>query len=194
VPDWFSKLPEDIRKSVAPIIEAILKEAELPEETHQRAVQNLHQIVPEYPKYHWRHLHQEIRSASEDDYRNADYYRAFLEAAKRYINAVRDKSSSSNKSETSMMGEVFGSDKCTLEVAQNYKILDGNDFQKTTISNIEEGQKHLSMGVVSGCRNPVSHEEIQDLRESGLFSEKDCLDALSLLSHLFHRLDNSVKK
>lgn len=28
--------------------------------------------------------------------------------------------------------------------------------------------------------------------DSGLFTEKDCLDALSLLSHLFHRLDESL--
>lgn len=59
---------------------------------------------------------------------------------------------------------------------------------------IEEGQKFLSMGVVCGGRNVVSHEEIADLRDSQLFTEKDCLDLLSLLSHLFKRLDESKKK
>ena len=57
--------------------------------------------------------------------------------------------------------------------------------------DIEEGQKLLSMGIMTGARNPVAHEEIAELRDSGLFSEKDCLDALSLLSHLFRRLDDA---
>lgn len=193
ISDWFSKLPEDIRKKVEPIVQALVKDSELPDETHQEAVRNFHEIIPEYPKYHWRHLHSEIKAASEEDYKKQDYYRAFLEAAKRYINAVREKSGSANTSEASMMGEVFGEEKRVLLVAQNFKKSDGQEFQKNTISNIESGQKFLSIGVVSGCRNPVSHEEIQDLRESGLFSEKDCLDALSLLSHLFNRLDNAQK-
>ena len=193
ISDWFSKLPEDIRNKVEPIVQAIVKDSELPVETHQAAVKAVHEIVPEYPKYHWRHLHSEIKSASEEDYKKQNYYHAFLEAAKRYINAVRSKSGSTNSSESSMMGEVFGDTGSTLKVAQKFKKPNGNDFQTTTISNIEEGQKFLSMGVVRGCRNPVSHEEIQDLRESELFTEKDCLDALSLLSHLFTRLDDAKK-
>jgi hypothetical protein len=47
------------------------------------------------------------------------------------------------------------------------------------------------MGIVTGGRNPVSHEEITDLKTSGLFSEIDCLDALSLLSHLYRRLEDA---
>jgi uncharacterized protein (TIGR02391 family) len=196
IPDWFSKLPEDIRTKIEPVIKTIMKDSELPEETHQEAVKKIHEIVPEYPKYHWRHLHQEIKTASEADYQKRDYYRAFQEAAKRYINAVKTKSGSANTSEASMMGEVFGNgtNVTLLQVAQNFKKPDGGNFQATTINNIEEGQKFLSMGVVSGCRNPVNHEEVTDLRDSGLFTEKDCLDALSLLSHLFSRLDNSQKR
>jgi len=195
IPDWFSKLPEDIRTKIEPVIKIIVKDSELPAEAHQEAVRKIHEIVPEYPKYHWRHLHREIKVASETDYQKGDYYRAFQEAAKRYINAVKAKSGSTNSSESSMMGEVFGNggNGASLRVAQNFKKPAGGDFPATTINNIEEGQKFLSMGVVSGCRNPVSHEEIADLRDSGLFTEKDCLDALSLLSHLFARLDNSEK-
>lgn len=43
-------------------------------------------------------------------------------------------------------------------------------------------------------RNPLAHEEIKELRDSGLFTENDCLDMLSLLSHLFRRLDDAIKK
>lgn len=195
ISNWFDKLPDDIRKKIEPIIKTIVQDSELPEETHKDAVKKIHDIVPEYPKYHWRHLHPKIKEASEKDYQKGDYYRAFQEAAKRYINAVREKSESTNSSEASMMGEVFGNENSTiLQVAQNFKKPNGGDFQKNTINNIERGQKFLSMGVVFGCRNPVNHEEVADLRDSGLFTEKDCLDALSLLSYLFTRLDNSQKK
>lgn len=191
IPDWFNKLPHDIREKIEPLVKMITRDSELPEEMHGDAVKAIHEIVPEYPRYHWRSLHPEIRLASEEDYKKKDYYRAFTEAAKRYINAVRSKSGSSNSSEASMMGEVFGRAGGVLQVAKDFKKPNGSLFPDTTLNNIEEGQKFLSMGVVTGCRNPVSHEEVQDLRESGLFSEKDCLDALSLLSHLFSRFDNS---
>ena len=45
-----------------------------------------------------------------------------------------------------------------------------------------------------GARNHIAHEEISELHDSGLFIEKDCLDILSLLSHLFRRLDDAENK
>lgn len=50
--------------------------------------------------------------------------------------------------------------------------------------------------MVFGHRNPLVHnpEYEEKLVKTGLFTEKDCLDILSLISHLFSRLDNSQKK
>ena len=201
IPRWFNKLPDDIRPEVTSIVEDVVRDSELTEETQSKVVKKLHQIVPEFPKYHWRHLHPQIKEASEADYQREDYYRAFQEAVKRYSDTVRTISGSKNMSESSMMGEVFGKPEkkkekipTALQVTKNFKKPDGKDFPIQTMDSIEEGQKFLSMGVISGCRNAVSHVEINDLRDSGLFTEKDCLDALSLLSHLFSRLDNSQKR
>jgi len=187
ISEWFEKLPNDTREKVDTIV-TTLNDSELPKETHVKAIEKLHQIIPEYPKYHWRHLHGEIKSASENDYQNKDYYRAFQEAVKRYSHLVKEKSGSESTSETSMMGKVFGKGRI-LQVAKKFKKPNGEDFPVQTIEDIEEGQKYLSMGVICGCRNPVNHEEIRALRDSGLFTQKDCLDALSLLSHLLSRLD-----
>jgi hypothetical protein len=52
----------------------------------------------------------------------------------------------------------------------------------------------MSAGMMSGVRNPIAHEEISELRDSRLFTENDCLDMLSLLSHLFRRLDDAEKQ
>jgi uncharacterized protein (TIGR02391 family) len=191
VPSWYGKLPTEIQTAIEPIVKAVMDDSELPTETQTTIVQNLHSLIPEYPYYHWRHLHANVQSASKTDYDKQDYYRAFEETVKRYITEVQKKSSAI-ETDVSLMGKVYGKEATkVLKVAKNYKKTDGKDFNISTIENIEEGQKLLSMGIMTGARNPVAHEEIAELRDSGLFSEKDCLDALSLLSHLFRRLDNA---
>lgn len=186
---WYGKLPQEVQSSIEPIVTAVMYESELPAEAQTSIVQNLHSLIPEYPYYHWRHLHANVQDASYTDYDSKDFYRAFEETIKRYISEVRKKSNSANTTDSGMMGEVFGRGK-VLKVADKYKKTDGTDFMPSTIENIEEGQKFLSMGILSGARNPVAHEEVAQLRDSKLFTEKDCLDALSLLSHLFRRLDD----
>ena len=110
---------------------------------------------------------------------------------KKYANAVKEKSGSQEKTDFSLMGAVFKSGGA-LSAIGTYKKPNGATFNADTIANVQSGQQHLSQGVVAGCRNTLSHEEIDDLKKSDLFSEKDCLDLLSLLSHLFKRLDNSI--
>jgi uncharacterized protein (TIGR02391 family) len=192
IPSWYEKLPPEIKVKIESIVNTIVDQSELSIEAQNNVIVDIHKLIPEYPDYHWRHLHETIQEASKADYERADYYRAFLEAVKRYINTVRTKSSSTQSSDGGMMGDVFGRGKF-FNVTKGYLKPDGNTFTASTIDNIEDGQKHLSMGIISGCRNPVSHEEIEDLKNSGLFSEKDCLDALSLLSHLTRRLDDALK-
>ena len=188
--NWFDTLPDDIKDKVELIVDKV-DDSELTQNEQSRTLSTLHELVPEYPNLHWRHIHSEIQRVSETYYKNRDYYTAFLEALKRYITEVRKKSDSANQSDRSMMGEVFSNRK--LSVTKKYKKTDGTLFSNDTIENIEAGQHYLSEGTVIGGRNPLSHEEHRELSMSGLFSEKDCLDFLSLLSHLFKRLENSEK-
>ncbi len=190
IEDWFDKLPTDVRSKIEPVI-LKLEDSELQDDAQSDVVENLHNLVPEYPYYQWRQLNERIKDASKDGYKAENYYSAFIEAMKRYINDVRSKSGSTNTSDTSMMGEVFGNVDEGLVTSKNFNKIDGSDFNQSTKENIETGQKFLSMGVTTGGRNPLSHEEIKELHNSGLFSEQDCLDALSLLSHLSRRLDSS---
>lgn len=190
ITEWFEKVPKPILDRLEPIVTSIVDNSELPVREQTISIKNLHQLIPEYPYFHWRHLHSTIKEAAEKDYKNKDYYRAFIEAMKRYINLVRAKSGSQQSNDSALMSDVFGVSR-VLSVTKKYKKPDGMEFSISTKENIEDGQKFLSMGLIRGGRNPVSHEEIQDLRESDLFSEKDCLDALSLLSHLMKRLENA---
>jgi len=188
---WYGKLPHDVQVSVEPIVSAVMYDSELSTDKQTNIVTSLHSLIPEYPYYHWRYLHPSVRDASYVDYGRKDFYRAVEETIKRYITEVQRKSKNL-KTDVSLMSESFGFEPAKpLKVAKKYKKKDGSDFTNSTKENIERGQMLFSMGVVSGVRNPVAHEEITQLRDSGLFTEKDCLDSLSLLSHLFRRLDDA---
>jgi len=193
VDEWYSKLPTDIQPKIERIVDSV-EDSELSEDDQKEVVANMHYLIPEYPYYHWRHLHREIQAASEVEYKSEDYYRAFLEAAKRYINNVREKSGLDDfRNDQTMMAEVFGNNRLLLLV-EKYRKRNGDEFSRDTVNNIQNGQHFLSNGVVAGGRNPLSHEEIAEVKESGLFTEKDCLDLLSILSHLFRRLDDAELK
>lgn len=189
VNSWYEKLPENLQNDVETIVNSVVENSELPQDKQEAVVAALHSIVPEYAYYHWRHIHAEVQNASFTDYTHADYYRAVTEAIKRFEKAVQKKSGI-DKDGQSLMSEVFGPSS-KLSVTKPYKRIDGSDFSDSTVRNIEDGQKFMSMGVMAGARNPLAHEEIQDLKGSSLFTEKDCLDILSLLSHLFRRLDDA---
>ena len=91
------------------------------------------------------------------------------------------------------MQKVFPEANPMLSVTEGFKKPDGTDFTPDTLKNIRVAHQLFSEGVICGGRHPVAHEEIVALRDSKLFTEDDCLDALSLLSHLFSRLEYSTK-
>jgi len=187
---WVNTLPDDVKVDTEKIIESLGGEDAL--EKFTPVIEALHNIIPEYPLLHWRHLHTEVQIKSKEYYENEDYYTAFLEAMKKYSSAVKLKSGSSVTPDLSLMGNVFKDSGGILRVIGEYKKRDGGNFSDDTHTNVQSGQQHLSQGIVAGGRNTLSHEEIEELKLSGLFSECDCLDMLSLLSHLFKRLDNST--
>lgn len=192
ISQWYPTLTPDIQKGVEKIVSSVIDNSEFEEDKQSEVIGALHTLIPEYAQYHWRRLHKVVQDASYNDYKNEDFYRAVEETIKRFQVIVQEKSGC-NEDGQKLMLKVFGKDNALLSVSSKYKKSGGYDFAPTTRENVEEGQKFMSAGVMSGVRNPIAHEEISELRESGLFSENDCLDILSLLSHLFRRLDDSVK-
>ena len=189
--NWVKTMPEDVKKSTEQILNILSGEDTF--ERYTPVIKALHDIVPEYPYYHWRHLHQKVQEKSKEYYVNQNYYTAFIESVKKYTDEVKTKSGHNAQNDYNLMAAVFKEQGGILKVIGDYKKRDGKKFSDQTVNNVQSGQQHLSQGIIAGGRNPVSHEEIEELRTSGLFSEKDCLDMLSLLSHLFKRLDKSIK-
>ena len=193
VAQWYPTLTPDIQKGVEKIVNSVVENSELESEKQSEVIDALHTLIPEYAQYHWRRLHQTVKESSYEDYKKEDFYRAVEESLKRYQTKVQTKAGVDEDGQKLMLS-VFGKDKAILSVSSQYKKSDGSEFSQSTKENIEEGQKFMSAGMMSGVRNPIAHEEIRELKRSGLFTENDCLDMLSLLSHLFRRLDDAVNK
>ena len=194
--DWFAKVPDAVRPKLTSVIDKIADKPELDDEDFSGVVRSVYDLIPPYTYFHYRVLHPEVQDAAKKHYEAKDFYVAFQEAMKRYKNSVKDKSGVTATEDIDIVGNAFGKQAHKpLETTAKFKIRpNGKPFSSTTLENIEEGQMTLSRGVVQGGRNVVSHEEHSDLRATGLFTEKDCLDLLSLLSHLFKRLDDSEKR
>ena len=190
--EWFGKVPDKIRPKLEGVIEQISEKPEIDDEDFSRVVKSMYDLIPPYTYYHYRLLNSEIQDASRQNYENKNYYDAFFDAMKRYKNAVKDKSGVKAHEDADIMNQAFGRTGL-LETTSKYKMRpNGKQFDIKTLENIEEGQMTLSRGIVQGGRNVIGHEEKEDLRQTGLFSEKDCLDMLSLLSHLYRRLEDST--
>lgn len=188
---WMESNSEEIRDSLTAIVNQISDASETHSNEAASLIRQVHNLVPEYAAYHWRHLHSEVREISRKYYINGDYYTAVFECAKRYVAKVKSISNSSEEQEIALLQKAFKDQNPILKVALGYLKSDGTAFKETTLRNIESGNRGFAVGMWQGFRNPISHEEVADLNNSGLYTEHDCLDALSLLSHLFRRLDNA---
>lgn len=176
---WMSTVPEKERQVLFSLINKVMDEPEIDEENAKGIVNDLHTLIPEYPEYHWRHLHNQIHDSSEDDYKKKDYLRAAIEATKQYEEIVSGMMGAGSNYGDTLMDRAFGSSgalKVLVDLTQ-------------TIENLQSGQHYLSKGLISGFRNPAAHEKKQDLQPD-IFSDKDCLDILSLISYLITKLEN----
>lgn len=197
---WLNTVPEDVEPIAQVILDTLLI-AELPDGRYEDIISKFYKFVlPPYPRYHWRELHKEVKSASKECFENEDYYSALFQAGHRYTNAVQNKIEDLNRDGFNLMEQAFGriEDKkgSSTGLLELRKRSDKSRHQLSDnlLHNIEEGNKYLSIGFFKAYRNPLGHTEVRGLRDSGLLTELDCLDGLSLLSHLFHRLDRMKKR
>nr|DAL17663.1 MAG TPA_asm: hypothetical protein [Caudoviricetes sp.] len=194
---WTDTMPKYLGDAVLNIVDNIVEDIGTQEDTANSTIRKIKEIIPEYPLYHWRHLHSDIQDAAKGYYQNADYYDSIQEALKRYVSSVRTQAQDNDSAERDLMFKNFGMNKGIIKklaVLAKYKKPNGLSFHSDTVQNIEDSQAQLSAGMIVGFRHPLAHEEKRDLRDSGALTEKDCLDALSLLSYLFRRLDDAKLK
>ncbi|MFA7329807.1 MAG: TIGR02391 family protein [Candidatus Delongbacteria bacterium] len=178
---WMSTMPPDVKESTSQIIESLGGEDALGRYTP--IIKALHTLVPEYPLLHWRHLHEGIRERIKRYYENNQYGDAASQGVQIYCQIIRDLTGLTQDGHD-LVNRVFGGKPfATLPPLQLNGLV--SDSEK----NIQEGQAHLSRGVVTGFRNPILHAPL-DVSVPAVFSELDCLNVLSLVSYLVTRLDH----
>jgi len=151
-------------------------------------LEQVKKVVPPNAEYVWRHLHPEIQDAAESYYLAADYYQAIQEAIKRYVTLSRSLAGITETDAMPIVTKAFG-DNGKIQVFARF--MNSGQFTEASAFNVENGQKHMSMGVVAGFRNLLAHEEIAELHRLGAFTYQDCLDGLSVISHLTRRLTDA---
>ena len=117
--------------------------------------------------------------------------------ALRYVAKLSEKSSITGGSEGQLIKDTFSEQQPVLDVIKKYEsyknINTGAVIFDQTKDTIRRGHLLLAQALFASFKNPLSHQEPQDLKMSEIYTEQDCLDALGLLSHLFRRLDNAER-
>lgn len=172
---WMSTMPDDVKAQTSKIIEAISGEEAVSKYTP--IIQALHELVPEYPHLHWRHLNEDLRDRIRSYYENEQYGEAADQGVKIYCQKIREHSSLTEDG-VDLIGKAFGGNAPALLVA---------DLTSVSGKNLQMGQDQLSRGVILGFRNPINHAPMDSVVPK-IFTEKDCLDILSLTSYLLNRV------
>ncbi|HEV8230035.1 MAG TPA: TIGR02391 family protein [Candidatus Limnocylindria bacterium] len=120
-------------------------------------------------------IHPRLANVARELYRDRHYAQAVAEAAKALVNMVKERSRVDDADGTALMTRVF---------SVNSPVLAFNDLKDQTDRDEQQGMMHLYAGAVLAIRNPRSHDNVLDSRESAG-------EMLGLLSFLARRLDDT---
>ncbi|MGE8121539.1 TIGR02391 family protein [Pseudomonas fulva] len=173
---WMSTMPSKVREQTSIILDTLNNDESITK--YVPIVEALHELIPEYPQLHWRHLHSSLRDRVRKYYENQQYGDAADQGVKIYFEQIR-KASGLKLDGADLVGKAFGTRPPAIKIA---------DIDTDSGENIQKGQDHLSRGLFMGFRNPLNHSPIDTLVPN-TFSEIDCLDILSLTSYLVTRVE-----
>lgn len=170
-------------------IDRLSKKLSDPESIEEDELMDIVEIVyglaPEHADFVlWRNLNNTLKENTviREKFFAGKYLEAAREAVQLYEAEVQRVTGRQDYGQA-LMGEVFGADAA--------KAISVTDKSTESERNIDEGQKFLSMGVMTGFKNPaVSHTSLTEGLINGNFTDRDCLDILSTISYLYTRLEN----
>lgn len=190
--DWADTVQGPEKEPLRDLINIIESDdTDMSDEDRGKAVKSLKEIAPPYADLIWRHLHPSIQAACETYFKAGDYHQALVEACKQYVADLRQAASLPDEAESSLFGKALGAGSGHLNFTSKYQS-GAPAISGESAKNLENGQRELAKAIWAAFRNPLSHEPIETIKSLGVISHADCLDALSLMSHLRRRLDDSV--
>jgi uncharacterized protein (TIGR02391 family) len=188
--EWVNSVKSPERDPLAALVGAIeSEELNIEPEQQIQLLQEVRKLAPDNAEYVWRHLHSEVQTATKNYYDTGHYWTAVDEAIKRYITLTAAKASLPADRALDVVTSAFGK---AGKLKVLHRLYGGHGFTDTTLGDMQDGQKHLSMGIVAAFRNPISHTELETLKATDAMTYQDCLDALGIISHLMRRLDDSA--
>ena len=125
-----------------------------------------------------RRYHQIVIRSARAKFAKGEHTSAVAEACKALEGLVRKKSGIDN-SGVSLMEMAFG--------RHARLAVDLPELSDETRTNVQRGLQFMCMGVMSGVRNPVSHEPEASLR----IGRADALDMLGVISHLCRQVEGT---
>lgn len=160
------------------------------------AIQVASKMTGEYPEFHRQYLTEELQDLVYDHYKKEEYYDAVFSGVKRYIVKLRTKISKQDDNDSKVVDTAFKETDPNLLVSAAFSAYKnaktGAEITDETKRTLERGNHLLAKAMLAAFRNPLGHQEHEDLSASKIYTAEDCLDALSLLSHLYRRLDMAV--
>ena len=175
---WMNTMPKNMREQTSKIIDFLGKEDAL--ETYSPVINALHNIIPEYPMLHWRHLNGKVKDRIQQYYISKQYGLAADQGTKIYCEIIRELTGC-DLDGRKLTDRIFPGNSPAIKVS---------NLSTDTGKSMQEGQHFLSSGVMAAFRNPASHMPADKLVPDQ-FSELDCLNILGLISYLLERIDGA---
>lgn len=185
---WASTIRGPEADAVAKVLDVLVSpDSDIADGDRATVVEGLRKIAPEYADLHWRQLHPSLQQACAEEYKDEHYHAAVVEATKQFVQDLRA-ASGIQGAENAVIDGSFAGNTPKVDVVQAWRGV----LSTSTIENIQKGQHAMSQAIWAGFRNPIQHELRIQLETSGAFTYQDCLDALSILSHLRRRVDGAA--
>lgn len=191
VPQWVDTIQGPERTAVRDAADVLTSpDSVMADSDRDTLLGSLRRIAPDYADLHWRHLHPEIQGVSYTRYQAQMYHSALDEAMKLYLAKLRAAAELDGAAAVQLVNDALGGNAPRLDVSAPY---DDCALDSSTLRSMRDGQHRLSLGVVAAFRNPIAHELEMRLLQSGALTHRDCLDGLSIISHLYYRLEKLIE-
>jgi hypothetical protein len=194
---WYKTFPnQKVKEGVEHIVTRVSDNPNVNTEEYAGVVKKLYELIPDYPDYYWRNLNKNIQDVAKPKFEEEDYHEAIVLALIKYVEAVTEKMKASGidmkdlKPERTRLEKAFGP-KGMYQIARHFRKPDGSEFDINAIEGLEEAQRLLSAGLWTGYRHPLQHGNPKDVKDSGIITRQNCIDALSILSMLFDRFEQA---
>lgn len=190
---WTESIKGPQRSHVVGMIDLLESEdADMSDGMREAALENLKGIAPPHADLIWRNLHPSIQGAVEVHFKAQNYYQALLDGIKRYVSDLRTLSSNGSLPEMQIFDQLLGEGKGPrFRVAQQW--LTSTPFlTEESVKNLENGQRELSKALWTAFRHALAHEDHSIIEDLEIFSYRNCLDALSIISLLRERIESGI--